>query len=348
MSKIAFKTKRLSAHFIDDINKNHVFELYSRPENIEFIQGISAENDIRLSIECYEIYQNLGAFLIFENETNKFVGIAGMQRQEPMADGSMSMSGLDVEFLIVTHKEFGGKGYASEFCAVFFEKLFTTFPQLELPARVNKNNVACIKLLKKFGFIEAGEADYHNYGNKFLLLKTKPRHFVRQANYQDLQDIVEICRENLLRNKKEDEISARGFLMSEMTEEYARNMIDSDSVVLVAEKNNKISGYLVAYDLANEDEIFQAEVRKIKGLENAKIIYYKQIAKRLNETGVGKNLLIELVKEASKKGYSHIVCKIVLAPFYNQASVNFHEKNGFVKMTDLAEKERVVGIYVLV
>jgi len=171
-NKIAFHTPRLSAHFIDESNQDHVIELYGRDENIAFIQGVSAENDIRLSKECYDIYQNIGGFLIFENDSGKFVGIGGIQRQEPMADGSFAMGEHDIEFLIVTHKEFGGRGYASEFCTAFFEKLFELFPNLHIPARVNKANASCIKLLKKFGFTEEGEVDYHAYGNKFSLLKT--------------------------------------------------------------------------------------------------------------------------------------------------------------------------------
>lgn len=171
-NKIAFQTPRLSAHFIDDSNQNHVIELYARPENIELVHGISAEADIRLSIECYEAYKNIGAYLIFENNSKKFIGIGGIQKQEPMPDGLFAMSNCDIEFLIVTHKEFNGFGYASEFCAAFFAKLFESFPELQIPARVNKANSSCIKLLKKFGFNEEGEVDYHSYGNKFALLKT--------------------------------------------------------------------------------------------------------------------------------------------------------------------------------
>jgi RimJ/RimL family protein N-acetyltransferase len=170
-NKIAFQTSRLTAHFIDELNQHNVIELYSCPENIEMVHGINAEADIRLSIECYEIYKNIGAYLIFENNSGKFVGIGGIQKQEPMNDGSFAMQDCDIEFLIVTHKEFGGRGYASEFCGAFFEKLFELFPNLTVPARVNKNNASCIKLLSKFGFSQEQEIDYHTYGNKFSLLK---------------------------------------------------------------------------------------------------------------------------------------------------------------------------------
>lgn len=169
---IVFETSRLRVQAINDFNQDCIFDLYNREENIEFLHGISAENDIRLGRECYEIYKGIGAYLIFENDTNNFVGFGGMQRQEPMADGSFSMADHDVEFLIILNHEFKGRGYASEFCAEFFKKLFATLPDLNLPARVNKENKACINLLKKFGFSIEGEADYHVYGNKFALLRT--------------------------------------------------------------------------------------------------------------------------------------------------------------------------------
>ena len=166
-----FRTKRLDAYFVKDENKHHIIDLYNRKENIEFIEGISAEADIELTIECYKTYQNIGAYLFFENESNKFVGFGGIQKQEFMNDGSLSIKDSDIEFLIVMHKEFEGKGYASEFCDEFFKLVSNKFPQLKIPARVNPANVSCIKLLKKFGFAEEGEVDYHVYGNKFLLLR---------------------------------------------------------------------------------------------------------------------------------------------------------------------------------
>ena len=170
-NKIAFVTPRLNACFIDDANQHLVIDLYGRKENIKFVEGIDAEMDIRLGKECYDSHQNIGSYLIFKKDDNKFVGIGGVQKQEPMADGSFAMSDADIEFLIVTHQEFGGVGFASEFCTGFFDNFFTTFPSLSIPARVNKNNSACIGLLKKFGFKQEGEVDYHVYGNKFALLK---------------------------------------------------------------------------------------------------------------------------------------------------------------------------------
>jgi RimJ/RimL family protein N-acetyltransferase len=164
-----FKTPRLKAEVITELNKNHVFDLYNFKENIEFLQGIDAETDIKLSIECAKNYKNIGAYLIFENYTNKLVGVGGIQKQEPMLDASFAMPQHDIEFLIILNHGFKGQGYASEFCSAFFERLFVNFPNLEVPARVNKDNHSCIKLLKKLGFKEQGETHYNNYNNKFSL-----------------------------------------------------------------------------------------------------------------------------------------------------------------------------------
>jgi RimJ/RimL family protein N-acetyltransferase len=165
-------SSRLRFELIGESNKNWVYDLYNRPENIEFLEGINAEQDIQLSIECSAAY-NIGAYLIFENDSDLFVGVGGIQKQEPLDDGSFAITDHDIEFLIMLNHEFKGLGYASEFCRNFFVTLLGDHPNLQVPARVNKNNISCIKLLKKFGFVEAGEVAYHKAENKFSLLIKK-------------------------------------------------------------------------------------------------------------------------------------------------------------------------------
>jgi len=170
-NNIHFNTPRLKAQLLDESNKHHVFDLYNNPQNIEFLHGIDAAQDIELSIKCSAAYSNIGAYLIFENHSNEFVGVGGIQKQEPMWDGSFAMADYDIEFLIILSHEFKGQGYASEFCRGFFEMFFSNFPQIEVPARVAYDNSSCIKLLKKFGFLESGETHYNVYENKFALLR---------------------------------------------------------------------------------------------------------------------------------------------------------------------------------
>ena len=165
-------SNRLRFEILDESNQNWIYDLYHRPENIEFLEGINAKQDIQLSIQCSAAY-NIGAYLIFENDSDLFVGVGGIQKQEPMNDGSFAMKDYDIEFIIVINPEFKGKGYASEFCDSFFNKLFFQHPQIKVPARVSPKNHSCIKLLKKFGFIEVGEVPYHKASNKFSLLIKK-------------------------------------------------------------------------------------------------------------------------------------------------------------------------------
>ncbi len=171
MQNKTLKTARLRAELLEEKNCRYVLDLYGDVENIKLLHGIDAAQDIQLSIECSQQYQGTGAYLIFENDSNIFLGVGGVQKQEPMIDGPLAMPEHDLEFLIILDHKAKGKGYATEFCEVFFENLFNTFPNLTIPARTNKENVSCIKLLKKFGFQEEGETFYHNYANPFTLLK---------------------------------------------------------------------------------------------------------------------------------------------------------------------------------
>lgn len=167
----SFNTSRLRAELLCEANQNHIFDLYNHEETLKYLHGIDAARDIDLCIRCSQDYQNIGAYLIFENDSDKFVGVGGIQKQDPMHDGSYALANHDIEFLIILGHDFKGKGYAFEFCNAFFQKLFAVFPDLHVPARVDQQNAACIKLLKKFGFIEAGETHYHSYDSKFTLLK---------------------------------------------------------------------------------------------------------------------------------------------------------------------------------
>ena len=178
----SFETLRLKLLELSESNCDHVINLYQSKEAVEFLQGIDAAQDIKLSIQCAKIYGGIGAYLIFEKSSEKFVGIAGIQKQEPMKDGSFAMPQHDVEFLILLDHQFKGLGYASEFCAAFFAKVFAAFPDLEIPARVNKNNAACLKLLKKFGFVEEGEVGYHCYSQGFVMLKNRAEVFFDGRN----------------------------------------------------------------------------------------------------------------------------------------------------------------------
>jgi predicted GNAT superfamily acetyltransferase len=171
---------------------------------------------------------------------------------------------------------------------------------------------------------------------------------VRRAIYKDVAVMKEICEENLLDLNCEKtmlkDFANRGFLMSRMDEKYTQNMIvdEKNYIVLVAESGGEIMGYLTACDISKIANEFKNEIEQ---LENHRILYYKQIAKKSGLKGVGKALILELFDEAKCRNYTSILCKIVHEPLHNRASDAFHGKYGFKQLRVAQEEGRMVGIY---
>ena len=170
---------------------------------------------------------------------------------------------------------------------------------------------------------------------------------VRAARHEDIAGIIKICEENLLTNHQKnmtnEEIVKSGFLMSKLESDYAKNMIDDEEnfIFLVAEEAGEILGYLTACDISKVAADFQKEIIEAEH----KFVYYKQIAKRPGIKGLGTELFLGLLAEAKRRNYTAILCKIVHEPIYNQASIAFHEKNGFKEIRKAQEKNRLVGVY---
>ena len=165
-----FTTPRLEAHLLTQENKNLLIEIYSRKENIIHLKGLDAFQDIKLTFDCYRENNNVGAYLIFCKKTKNFIGIGGVQNQEPLNDGSFAFDDK-IEFLIIIDYSHHGKGYAKEFSLAFLNFFFSNFPNKTIPARVNQENFACINLLEKIGFSKVGKVSYHDRSNMFYLLK---------------------------------------------------------------------------------------------------------------------------------------------------------------------------------
>ena len=170
--KIAFTTKRLEAHFLTPQNQQFVIDLYNKKETTQHLDGLDVMKDIELVMQCYEENKNIGAYLLFAQETGEFVGFGGIQNQEFLHDGSLALPDK-IEFLIMLDSSHGGRGYGYEFSAAFLDLFFENFPQVNLPARVNKENEACLKLLRKLGFTMNGEVHYRDRNTKFYLLYRK-------------------------------------------------------------------------------------------------------------------------------------------------------------------------------
>ena len=180
---------------------------------------------------------------------------------------------------------------------------------------------------------------------------------VRSATTNDIAEIIVICQQNLAKNKDQSQLSKTGFLFGELTFDALEKEIKNpqDFIILVCVEDKKIIGYLTAQvitEVAKVAKVAKVEIdfyQKVKELlgeiPDKEILYYKQIAKKIGEKNVGSKLLTELCKTASEKGYSHLVCKIIHQPFFNQNSIDFHQKNGFQQIGLRKANGNLAGIY---
>ncbi len=167
---VVFTTTRLEAHFLTPKNQNLLEELYQKGQTSQHLKGLDAAKDIALTQACYQENNNVGAYLIFHGDSKEFIGFGGIHNQEPLKDGTLALEDA-IEFLIMIDENHAGKGYAKEFSAAFLDFFFKNFPQKTLPARVSKDNIACINLLERLGFAHEGETVYYDRENKFYLLR---------------------------------------------------------------------------------------------------------------------------------------------------------------------------------
>lgn len=178
-------------------------------------------------------------------------------------------------------------------------------------------------------------------------------HLITKAKTFDAKAIAAICEENLLQNKSDktnpEEISAKGFLMGRLMEDDIKEMIDDaeNYLVFTAKNHDEASGYLIACDIERVDEILRNQLLSTAKSAKNKVLYYRQIAKKIGSKNVGSKLVQAMISEAKIRGYEEIICIIVDEPFYNQASIEFHKKIGFKFIKIIDEINRKVGVYSL-
>jgi ribosomal protein S18 acetylase RimI-like enzyme len=175
---------------------------------------------------------------------------------------------------------------------------------------------------------------------------------IMTASHADIAQMVAICESNLMVNNREkfsdEDFSKRGFLIKPLQESVAKNMITDQGnfVTLVLKNGDEVLGYLLGHDISKTDKIFIDEVlHLLQPQENEKIFYHYQIAKKPGSKNVGEKLLLAMVYEIKKRGYSKLVCKIVQRPFPNEKSINFHEKLGFKQIGEIENNKIILGIY---
>ena len=173
---------------------------------------------------------------------------------------------------------------------------------------------------------------------------------VRLARHSDIGQMIEVCAQNLVENNREKfaavDFSRQGFLIGKLTEEDAKKYIDDQEnyFVCVATDGEEVLGYLTGCDVKKSGIDFFSVEPSLKKIQNEKIFYHKQIVKKLDAKNIGKKLLFAMFDEVKSRAYSHVICRIVHEPFYNEASISFHEKFGFQEVGSMEESGRVKGL----
>jgi predicted GNAT superfamily acetyltransferase len=171
------------------------------------------------------------------------------------------------------------------------------------------------------------------------------------AKIQDAQEIKAILEENLLNIQSpiDENQGNKGFLVNNIPLEEIEQLIgNQNNIILVAKENNAIKGYLIACNLADDEKsaIFYPYLESQKITSN-KIIYYRQIAKKLNSGKIGNILLENFLKTAKSQGYEYVICRIIHLPINNQRSISFHQNIGFKLIGESREEKVTAGIYLL-
>ena len=141
---------------------------------------------------------------------------------------------------------------------------------------------------------------------------------IRQAKVEDIKDIMCLYGKAIWKSEQEfDNNLKNGFEQSkELYEIMANDINDQNTIILVAELDKKVVGYISASIISLED----AYVEKVATLHEI------ATEDEYQELGIGKSLLnscIKLLKDCNV-GY------IKLSMFKeNSKARNFYEKNGF-------------------
>ena len=142
------ETERLLVRELDLKDMDALFELYSYEGMTDYMEGLySYEEEYEYQkayIENMYRFFDYGMWLVFEKESGKLVGRAGIEHRKEL-EGE-----LELGYAIGT--PFWGKGYATEVCQAILDYTKETLGFEEICSLVQPENKASVHLLEKLGF----------------------------------------------------------------------------------------------------------------------------------------------------------------------------------------------------
>ena len=142
------ETERLVVRELNLSDMDALFELYSYEGMTDYMEGLySYEEEYNYQkayIENMYRFFCYGMWLVFEKETGKLVGRAGVEHREEL-EGE-----LELGYAIGTPWQ--GRGYATEVCAGIMQYVHEELGFEEICSLVQPENAVSVHLLEKWGF----------------------------------------------------------------------------------------------------------------------------------------------------------------------------------------------------
>lgn len=141
---------------------------------------------------------------------------------------------------------------------------------------------------------------------------------IRKAKIKDLEDVIELSYESAIYHKKLTLYYDTSKDVKEvLTKSLKKNIYSSNSCIFIAEENNKIIGYLLAFKI-NRSEMFK--------VKKAGLIADVFIERDYRRKGIGDKIVEECFNWFKKDKISFVEINV---EFSNRQAMNFWNKKGF-------------------
>ena len=150
-----FETERLLVRELELNDMDALFELYSYEGMTDYMEGLYAYEEEyeyqKAYIENMYGFFGYGMWLVFEKETKKLVGRAGVEHREELEG--------ELELGYAIGAPWQGRGYATEVCHGILKYVREELGFTEICSLVWPDNAVSIHLLEKLGFYKENEVE---------------------------------------------------------------------------------------------------------------------------------------------------------------------------------------------
>lgn len=141
-------TERCCIREITPEDVDRLYEIYADPQITEYMEGLYEKKEDEIAytedyIKCHYGFYDFGMWIVVDKETGIIIGRAGFDMRE---------GNENPELGFVICLQYQGMGYATEVCNALLDYGRDNLGFIAVTARVNRDNVKSIHLLRKLGF----------------------------------------------------------------------------------------------------------------------------------------------------------------------------------------------------